>query len=63
MTPGITSTSINIDDVCGPLDALIERALNGKTIVLSRAGNPLVRLEPCAARPDDTSLATPHPAG
>ncbi|PTD98201.1 type II toxin-antitoxin system Phd/YefM family antitoxin [Pseudothauera lacus] len=63
MTRAIPSTFIDIDDACGQFEALIERALNGETIVLSRAGIPLVRLEPCAARPDDSSLAPAHPAG
>ena len=45
------TTQINIAEAKAKLSSLLDRALAGEEIVIARAGKPLARLVPVAARP------------
>ncbi|MGH7066095.1 MAG: type II toxin-antitoxin system Phd/YefM family antitoxin [Stellaceae bacterium] len=48
------TTQINIAEAKAKLSSLLDRALAGEEIVIARAGKPLARLVPVAARPRRT---------
>lgn len=48
-------TTVNIHDAKTHLSRLVERAANGETVVIAKAGKPVAKLVPLEERKADTS--------
>jgi prevent-host-death family protein len=48
---GLVVTTYSVADAKNHLPKLIDRALNGEEVIITRRGKPVVELRPAAARP------------